>query len=214
MLLHYGRPVFERRFAATAQPQGAAIFRLPNTCNAVVQPELSMPLPYSLEQLSSAVVGLVESMVSLRATFADRARGYGEMGLALRAPDEVFIANYSWGKYVAGGGRGWCASPRGAGWLQYDACTGDRPGELSEFPADPAWRRIAMGFRKGCARLFGKLSRRSGENLFVVPEWCSLHHALANSCCRGLRVIRGDMARHMGIPVVEQAMLGVCLYRR
>ena len=63
-----------------------------------------MPLPYSLEQLSSAVVGLVESngvapcyIRPIRCAATER------MGVSPKGtPTEVFIANYSWGKYVAG----------------------------------------------------------------------------------------------------------------
>ena len=56
-VVHYGSSVFEG-IRCYAQPQGAAIFRLPEHMQRLLDSAkiYRMPLPYSLEQLSSAVV--------------------------------------------------------------------------------------------------------------------------------------------------------------
>ena len=63
-----------------------------------------MPMAYTLEQLCSAVVDLVEANGVAPCYIRPIAfRGYGEIGVnPLRSPMEVYIANYPWGKYVPG----------------------------------------------------------------------------------------------------------------
>ena len=83
-VVHYGSSVFEG-IRCYAQPQGAAIFRLPEHMQRLLDSAkiYRMPLPYSLEQLSSAVVGLVESNGVAPCYIRPIAlRGYGEMGVS------------------------------------------------------------------------------------------------------------------------------------
>ena len=104
-VVHYGSSVFEG-IRCYAQPQGAAIFRLPEHMQRLLDSAkiYRMPLPYSLDQLNSAVVSLVEANGVAPCYIRPIAlRGYGEMGVSPKGtPIEVFIANYSWGKYVPG----------------------------------------------------------------------------------------------------------------
>ncbi len=70
------------------------------------------------------------------------------------------------------------------------------------------------GFSEGIALdVFGNLSEGSGENLFVVRNGVMYTTPLANSVLSGItRDSVLTMARHMGIPVVEQAMPRELLY--
>ena len=97
-VVHYGSSVF-LGIRCYAQPQGAADFWLPEHMQRLLDSAkiYRMPLPYSLEQLSSAVVSLVESNGVAPCYIRPIAlRGYGEMGVSPKGtPIEVFIANYS-----------------------------------------------------------------------------------------------------------------------
>ena len=80
-VIHYGSSVFEG-IRCYAQPQGAAIFRLPEHMQRLLDSAkiYRMPLPYSLEQLSNAVVSLVEANGVAPCYIRPIAlRGYGEI---------------------------------------------------------------------------------------------------------------------------------------
>jgi branched-chain amino acid aminotransferase len=70
------------------------------------------------------------------------------------------------------------------------------------------------GYSEGIALdVFGNLSEGSGENLFVVRNGVIYTTPLANSVLSGItRDSVLTMARHLGIPVVEQAMPRELLY--
>jgi branched-chain amino acid aminotransferase len=70
------------------------------------------------------------------------------------------------------------------------------------------------GFSEGIALdVFGNLSEGSGENLFVVRNGVMYTTPLANSVLSGItRDSVLTIARHLGIPVVEQAMPRELLY--
>src|SRR5271163_2961156 len=216
-VVHYGSSVFEG-IRCYAQPQGAAIFRLPEHMQRLLDSAkiYRMPLPYSLEQLSNAVVGLVESNGVAPCYIRPIAlRGYGEMGVSPKGtPIEVFIANYSWGKYVAGeDGADVCisswnrAAPNtlpslakaGGGYLN---------SQLIRMEAD------INGYVEGIALdVNGYLAEGSGENLFIVRNGVLYTTPLTNSVLSGItRDSVLTLARHLGIPVVEQAMPREILY--
>ncbi len=180
-VVHYGSSVFEG-IRCYAQPQGAAIFRLPEHMQRLLDSAkiYRMPLPYSLDQLTSAVVGLVESNGVAPCYIRPIAlRGYGEMGVSPKGtPIEVFIANYSWGKYVAGDdGADVCISSwnrMAPNTLPALAKAGGNylNSQLIRMEAD------SNGYSEGIALdVFGNLSEGSGENLFVVRNGVHLHHA-------------------------------------
>jgi branched-subunit amino acid aminotransferase/4-amino-4-deoxychorismate lyase len=63
-----------------------------------------MEVPFSLEELCAGVVDLLEangvSPCYIRPIIL---RGYGEIGVSPKGtPIEVYIANFPWGKYIAG----------------------------------------------------------------------------------------------------------------
>ncbi len=61
-VVHYGSSVFEG-IRCYAQPQGAAVFRLPEHMQRLIDSAkiYRMTLPYSLDQLSNGVVELIEA---------------------------------------------------------------------------------------------------------------------------------------------------------
>ena len=155
-------------------------------------------------------------MASLPATSGPIAlRGYGEMGVSPKGtPIEVFIANYSWGKYVPGDeGADVCISSwnrMAPNTLPALAKAGGNylNSQLIRMEAD------ANGFSEGIALdVNGTLSEGSGENLFVIRNGVMYTTPLANSVLSGItRDSVLSIARHLGIPVVEQAMPRELLY--
>src|SRR5260370_25570427 len=63
-----------------------------------------MPLSYTAEQLTAAVIDVIEAHGVTPCYIRPIAfRGYGEMGVnPLKSPIELYIANFPWGKYVHG----------------------------------------------------------------------------------------------------------------
>jgi branched-chain amino acid aminotransferase len=216
-VVHYGSSVFEG-IRCYAQPQGAAIFRLPEHMQRLLDSAkiYRMPLPYSLDQLSTGVVDLVEANEIAPCYIRPIAlRGYGEIGVSPKgSPIDVYIANFPWGKYVPGDeGADVCisswnrAAPNtlpslakaGGGYLN---------SQLIRMEAD------INGYVEGIALdVNGYLSEGSGENLFVVRNGVLYTTPLTNSVLSGItRDSILTMARHLGVPVVEQAMPRELLY--
>ena len=216
-VIHYGSSVFEG-LRCYAQPQGAAIFRLPEHMQRLLDSAkiYRMNLPYSLDQLSTGVVDLVESNEIAPCYIRPIAlRGYGEIGVNPKgSPIDVYIANFPWGKYVPGDeGADVCisswnrAAPNtlpslakaGGGYLN---------SQLIRMEAD------INGYVVGIALdVNGYLSEGSGENLFVVRNGVLYTTPLTNSVLSGItRDSVLTLARHLGIPVVEQAMPRELLY--
>ena len=216
-VVHYGSSVFEG-IRCYEQPEGAAIFRLPEHMQRLLDSAkiYRMPLPYSLEQLSNAVVSLVESNGIAPCYIRPIAlRGYGEMGVSPKGtPIEVFIANYPWGKYVGSeDGADVCISSWNRNAPNTTPSLAKAGGnylnsQLIRMEAD------ANGYSEGIALdVYGNLSEGSGENLFVVRNGVIYTTPLANSVLSGItRDSVLTMARHLGIPVVEQAMPRELLY--
>ncbi len=216
-VIHYGSSVFEG-IRCYAQPQGAAIFRLPEHMQRLLDSAkiYRMTLPYSLDQLCNGVVDLVEANEVAPCYIRPIAlRGYGEIGVNPKgSPVDVYIANFPWGKYVAGDdGADVCisswnrAAPNtlpslakaGGGYLN---------SQLIRMEAD------VNGYVEGIALdVNGYLSEGSGENLFIVRNGVLYTTPLTNSVLSGItRDSVLTLARHLGIPVVEQAMPREMLY--
>ena len=105
-VIHYGSSVFEGIRCYTQGSAGAGIFRLDDHMQRLIFSAkiYRMPLPYTLDQLNEAVVEVVEANGVAPCYIRPIAfRGYGEIGVnPLKSPVEVYIANFPWGKYVAG----------------------------------------------------------------------------------------------------------------
>ncbi len=216
-VVHYGSSVFEG-IRCYAQPQASAIFRLPEHMQRLLDSAkiYRMGLPYSLDQLCTAVVDLVEANDVAPCYIRPIAlRGYGEIGVNPKgSPIDVYVANFPWGKYVPGDeGADVCisswnrAAPNtlpslakaGGGYLN---------SQLIRMEAE------ANGYVEGIALdVNGYLSEGSGENLFVVRNGVLYTTPLTNSVLSGItRDSVLTLARNLGIPVVEQAMPRELLY--
>ena len=206
-VVHYGSSVFEGIRAYAQGEQGAGIFRLQDHMQRFLDSAriYRMPLPYNLDELCSAVVETVESNQVAPCYIRPVAfRGYGEIGVnPMRSPVEVYVANFPWGNFIA--------NDTGA-----DVCVS-------------SWNRLAPNTMPSLAKaganymnsqlirmeaeVNGYLSEGSGENLFLVRDEKLYTSPLANSVLNGItRASVIQIAREMGIEVVEQAMPREMLY--
>ncbi len=216
-VVHYGSSVFEG-IRCYAQPQGAAVFRLPEHMQRLIDSAkiYRMTLPYSLDQLSNAVVELIEANGIAPCYVRPIAlRGYGEVGVNPKnSPIEVYIANYPWGKYVAGDdGADVCISS----WNRLAPNTLPSLAKAGANYMNSQLIRMEAdinGYAEGIALdVNGYLSEGSGENLFIVRNGVIYTTPLANSVLAGItRDSVLTLARHLGLTVVEQALPRELLY--
>jgi len=217
-VVHYGSSVFEG-IRCYGQPEGAAIFRLPEHMQRLLDSAkiYRLPIPYSLDQLSNAVVEVVESNGVAPCYVRPIAlRGYGEIGVSPKgSPTEVYIANFPWGKYMAAehGGSDVCISS----WNRLAPNTMPSLAKAGANYMNSQLIRMEAdmhGYAEGIALdVNGYLSEGSGENLFIVRNGVLYTTPLANSVLAGItRDCIMTLARHFGIPVVEQVMPREMLY--
>jgi branched-chain amino acid aminotransferase len=216
-VVHYGSSVFEG-IRCYGQPSGAAVFRLPEHMQRLIDSAkiYRMTLPYSLDELCAAVVDVIENNGVAPCYIRPIAlRGYGEIGVNPKgSPIDVFIANFPWGKYVEGhGGADVCISS----WNRLAPNT--MPGLAKAGANYMNSQLIRMeadinGYAEGIALdVNGLVSEGSGENVFVVRNGVLYTPPLANSALSGItRDSVLTIARHLGLPVVEQAMPRELLY--
>jgi branched-chain amino acid aminotransferase len=216
-VVHYGSSVFEGIRCYT-QPGGAGVFRLNEHMRRLIDSAkiYRMPLPYTLDQLNEAVVELIEANGVTPCYIRPIAfRGYGEIGVnPLKSPVEVYIANFPWGKYVAGNdGADVCISS----WNRLAPNTMPSLAKAGANYMNSQLIRMEAdinGYVEGIALdTNGYLSEGSGENLFVIRGGIIYTSPLANSVLNGItRDSILVLARQMGIPVVEQALPRELLY--
>ena len=216
-VIHYGSSVFEGIRCYT-QPTGAAVFRLPEHMQRLLDSAkiYRMPIPYSLDELCAAVVSVIEANNVAPCYIRPIAlRGYGEMGVnPTNNPVEVFIANFPWGKYVAGtGGADVCISS----WNRLAPNTMPALAKAGANYMNSQLIRMEAdinGYVEGIALdVNGLISEGSGENVFVVRNGVIYTPPLSNSALSGItRDSVLTIARHLGLPVVEQSMPRELLY--
>lgn len=215
-VVHYGSSVFEG-IRCYAQPEGAAIFRLPEHMQRMLDSAkiYRMDLRYSLDQLISGVVEVVEANGIAPCYIRPVAlRGYGEVGVNPRgSPIEVFIVNYPWGKYVPGEAADVCISS----WNRLAPNTMPALAKAGANYMNSQLIRMEAdlnGYAEGIALdVNGYLSEGSGENLFVVNKGILYTTPLANSVLSGItRDCIMTISRHLGLTIVEQAMPRELLY--
>jgi branched-chain amino acid aminotransferase len=200
-------------------PQGAAIFRLAEHVNRLVDSSKIYRLEpeYTREQLRQAIVELVR-VNSVRSCYVRPIifRGYGEVGVnALNNPVEIYLLAWKWGKYL------------GAEALKHgvDVCisTWNRmaPNTMPSMAKAASnymnaqlikMEAITNGYVEGIALDHnGNISEGSGENIFVVREGKMFTPPLAI-----LPGITRDsiiqLADEAGIPVIEQELPREILY--
>ncbi len=216
-VVHYGSSVFEG-IRCYSQPDAAGVFRLPEHMQRLADSAkiYRMPLAYDVEQMCSAVVDLIESNGVAPCYIRPIAfRGYGEIGVnPLKAPVEIYIANFPWGKYVQGNdGADVCISS----WNRLAPNTMPSMAKAGANYMNSQLIRMEAdmhGYAEGIALdVNGYLSEGSGENLFIVRGNTLYTTPLANSVLSGItRDSVLTIARHLGIPVVEQALPREMIY--
>ncbi len=217
-VIHYGSSVFEG-IRCYGQPSGAAIFRLPEHMQRLIDSGkiYRMALPYSLDELCAAVVDVVENNGVAPCYIRPIAlRGYGEIGVnPIGSPIDVFIANFPWGKYVAGGhgGADVCISS----WNRLAPNTMPALAKAGANYMNSQLIRMEAdinGYAEGIALdVNGLVSEGSGENVFLVRNGVLYTPPLANSALSGItRDSVLTIARHLGLPVVEQSVPRELLY--
>ena len=223
-VVHYGSSVFEG-IRCYAQPgtsssgaPAAAVFRLPEHSARLIDSAkiYRMPLPYTAEQISAAIVDVIEANGITPCYIRPIAfRGYGEIGVnPLKSPVEVYIANFPWGKYVHGNdGADVCISS----WSRLAPNTMPSLAKAGANYMNSQLIRMEAeinGYSEGIALdVNGYLSEGSGENLFIVRGGTLYTTPLANSVLNGItRSSILTLAKQLGIPVVEQALPRELIY--
>jgi len=212
-VVHYGSSVFEGLRCYTP-----GIFRLQDHMQRLLDSAriYRMPVGYTLEELCSAVVDLVEANGVAPCYVRPIAfRGYGEIGVnPLKAPVDVYIANFPWGKYVPGNdGADVCISS----WNRLAPNTMPSLAKAGANYMNSQLIRMEAeinGYSEGIALdVNGYLSEGSGENLFLVRGGVLYTTPLANSVLSGItRSSVLTIAKALDIPIVEQALPREMLY--
>jgi branched-chain amino acid aminotransferase len=220
-VVSYGSSVFEG-IRCYATPAGPAVFRL----REHVRRMFDSAKIYRMENLGYAAEQLAEAMLELvRVNKMDSCyirpiamRGYGEMGVnPLKNPIDVYIACWSWGKYL-----GEEALAEGV-----DVCVSSwtriAPNTLPALAKAGAnymnsqlmkMEALANGYSEGIALdSAGYVSEGSGENIFVVRDGKIHTPPLGASVLPG--ITRDSvllLARELDIPLVETIIPRELLY--
>ncbi len=217
-VVNYGTSVFEG-IRCYSLPNGPAIFRADEHMQRLLNSAkiYRMDVEFSRDDLVKAMVELVSNNgvwpCYIRPLIL---RGYGDAGVnPFKCPVDVYIANYPWGKYLAGGDEG------------VDVCVSSwtriAPNTLPAMAKAGAnymnsqlikMEAILNGYVEGIALdVNGYVSEGSGENLFVVRNGKLITAPLGNSVLPGItRDSVVQIANDLNIPVVEQMIPREMLY--
>ncbi len=220
-VVHYGSSVFEG-VRCYELPSGPAIFRATEHIQRLIDSAriYRTELPFTRDEMVGGMIELVRQNGVWPCYIRPIAlRGYGEAGVnPLNCPIEVFILNFSWGKYLghgAGEGEGvdvcissWTRTAPNTLPAMAKAGGNYLNSQLIKMEA------MANGYDEGIALdVNGYVSEGSGENLFVVRNGV-LHTApMGNSVLPGItRDSVLQIARDLGIKIVEQQIPRESLY--
>lgn len=219
-VVSYGSSVFEgvRCYETT---RGPALFRARDHARRLVDSAkiYRMEVPYSLDQLTSAMTDLVREN-HLRACYIRPIvlRGYGDVGvLPLNNPVETYMACYPWGRYLGHeaveDGVDVCVSS----WTRIAPNTLPALAKAGANYMNSQLIRMEAaqnGYAEGIALdEAGFVSEGSGENIFVIRDGKILTPPLGASVLPGITrdtIVR--IAGHFGIPVVETIIPREMLY--
>jgi branched-chain amino acid aminotransferase len=220
-VVSYGSSVFEG-IRCYSTPSGPAVFRLKEH----VRRMLDSAKIYRMDNIGFTAEQLAEAMLEVvRVNKMDACyirpivmRGYGDIGVnGLKNPIDVFIACWSWGKYL-----GEEALAEGV-----DVCVSSwsrmAPNTLPALAKAGAnymnsqlmkMEAIANGYSEGIALdVSGYVSEGSGENIFVVRDGKIMTPQLGASVLPGItRDAILTIAGEIGIPVVETIIPRELLY--
>lgn len=219
-VVNYGSSLFEG-IRCYQQPNGPAIFRLKEHMQRLINSSkiYRIEVPFSLDELCNAVVEIVGmNKVSPCYIRPIVLRGYGELGVnPIGCPTEVYIANYSWGKYLGHGGPDDGVDVCVSSWTRF------APNTLPAMAKAGAnymnsqlikMEAILNGYSEGIALdATGYVSEGSGENLFVVKDGKIITPPLGNSVLPGItRDTVIQIAEALDIPLIEQIVPRELLY--
>lgn len=219
-VVNYGSSVFEGIRCYDTR-QGSAIFRAADHARRLLDSAkiYRMDLPYSLEQLTDAMVEVVRAN-KLRSCYIRPIvlRGYGDMGvLPKNNPIETYMACYEWGSYLGedclGRGVDVCVSS----WTRIAPNTLPALAKAGANYMNSQLIRMeaeANGYAEGIALDdSGYVSEGSGENVFVIRNEKLLTPPLGASVLPGItRDTIVKLAEALGIPVVETIIPREMLY--
>jgi branched-chain amino acid aminotransferase len=219
-VVNYGSSIFEG-IRCYALPHGGGIFRAHEHAQRFLDSAkiYRIDCPFTRDELVSAMVDLVGINGIVPCYIRPLCfRGYGEVGVNPKgSPIEVYIVNYSWGKYLGHGdpteGVDVCVSS----WNRL------APNTMPAMAKSGAnymnsqlikMEAIANGYVEGIALdVNGYVSEGSGENVFLVKNDTLLTAPLGNSVLPGItRDSVLTIARDLGIKVVEQIIPREMLY--
>jgi branched-chain amino acid aminotransferase len=216
-VVHYGSSIFEGIRCYT-QGDSASVFRLPEHMQRFLDSGkiYRMDLPYTVEQLNTAVIDVIEANGIAPCYIRPVAfRGYGEIGInPLKSPIDVYVANFPWGKYVPGNaGADVCVSS----WNRHAPNTMPTLSKAGGNYLNSQLIRMEAdinGYDEGIALdRNGLISEGSGENLFIIRGGTIYTTPLSSSVLNGItRDSILTLARHLGIPIVEQSLPRELLY--
>ncbi|MGO9866030.1 MAG: branched-chain amino acid transaminase [Terriglobales bacterium] len=220
-VVHYGSSVFEG-IRCYELPSGPAIFRATEHMQRLVDSAriYRTDLPFTRDELVRAMIDLVRQNGVWPCYIRPIAfRGYGEAGVnPLNCPVEVYILNFSWGKYLghdSGEGEGvdvcissWTRIAPNTLPAMAKAGANYMNSQLIKMEAE------ANGYQEGIALdVNGLVSEGSGENIFIVRNGVLFTPPLGSSALSGItRDSVLTIARHLGFTVTEQAIPRELLY--
>ncbi len=219
-VIHYGSALFEG-IRCYATPQGPAVFRLrehiqrlEDSCKVY-----RMPIGYSVTELIEACLETVRVNEFKECYLRPIAfRGYGSFGVnPFSNPVEVYIASWTWGKYL-----GQEAIEEGV-----DVCVASwarmHPNSLPATAKSAAnymnsqlikMEAVTNGFVEGIALdTAGNVSEGSGENLFIVRNGMLYTPPMGSAILTGItRDSVMKLAHKLGYEVVERVIPRAELY--
>jgi branched-chain amino acid aminotransferase len=219
-VVSYGSSVFEGVRCYETEG-GPALFRARDHARRLVDSAkiYRMELPYSVDQLTAAMVDLVREN-NLRACYLRPIvlRGYGDVGvLPWSNPLETYIACYPWGRYLGeealAGGVDVCVSS----WCRIAPNTLPALAKAGANYMNSQLIRMEAevnGYAEGIALdEAGYVSEGSGENIFLVRNGTVLTPPLGASVLPGItRDTIVKIATQLGIPIVETIIPREMLY--
>jgi branched-chain amino acid aminotransferase len=219
-VVNYGSSVFEG-IRCYDTLQGSAIFRAADHMQRLLDSAkiYRMHLPYSLDQLTDAVIELIRAN-KLRSCYIRPIvlRGYGDVGvLPKNNPIETYMACYEWGNYLGkdclGEGVDVCVSS----WTRIAPNTLPALAKAGANYMNSQLIRMEAetnGYAEGIALDdAGYVSEGSGENVFVIRNGKLLTPPLGASVLPGItRDTIVKIAEQLRIPVVETIIPREMLY--
>jgi branched-chain amino acid aminotransferase len=220
-VVSYGSSVFEG-IRCYSTPAGPAVFRLREHVRRMLDSARIYRMEnvgYSAEQLAEAMLELVR-VNKMEACYLRPIvmRGYGDIGVnPLQNPIDVYIACWSWGKYLGDQALSEGVDVCISSWNRF------APNTLPALAKAGAnymnsqlikMEAIANGYSEGIALdTAGYVSEGSGENIFVVRDGKIHTPPLGASVLPGItRDSVLALARDLGIPTVETIIPREMLY--